>query len=369
MAVQQPPPLKFPRSTDVSFLADDAAYALRHGRGAHPAIASAYDGGGIDDWLHFKRGLESRRLVPIKVASPSRNRPPIPVNYPPAYGADVTASSGDAGFPSVSPRTPGFSSQPPRTPQWSSKGLTQNQVAALLFPSEARQVEAAVLAASSPRVGTPIAPLPQPGQMFAKPLNTIEVFEAAGQNQTVEPSGRVQALRLASDLAQRVGPQSHPGLPAALTPRAAQALSAPADPATASIVATHQAILGLSPVDVAPSLAELDRAAGDLVKQVGGQCTEQALLIEYLRRHHVAAAQTARSLLQRLQLTVGMYEELRQAMDGSLLQRFQDSLGDAFAALQVNEVGGHSTRRSSVQRRDSPSSPRRGGSEQLPEIS
>jgi hypothetical protein len=27
-----------------------------------------------------------------------------------------------------------------------------------------------------------------------------------------------------------------------------------------------------------------------------------------------------------------MYEELRQAMDGSLLQRFQDSLGDAFAA-------------------------------------
>ena len=71
----------------------------------------------------------------------------------------------------------------------------------------------------------------------------------------------------------------------------------------------------------------------------------------------MAAALTARALLQRLQMTVGLYEELRQAMDGSLLQRFQDSLGDAFAALKVEETAGSS---GAAGRRGSTSS-RRGG--------
>ena len=54
---------------------------------------------------------------------------------------------------------------------------------------------------------------------------------------------------------------------------------------------------------------------------------------QYLRRHHLAAAMTARQLLGRLQHTVRMYEDLRHATDAALLQKFEASLGDAFALL------------------------------------
>ena len=89
---------------------------------------------------------------------------------------------------------------------------------------------------------------------FQRPLNAVEVFEATS---AAEPSGRAEALRLATSLAREVGAQYTPGLPPALTPRAAGALSAPTDPASASIVGTHQAILALSPLEVVPNQAEL----------------------------------------------------------------------------------------------------------------
>ena len=175
---------------------------------------------------------------------------------------------------------------------------------------------------------------------WARPPTGVDLHSAQpGFN---EPSGRAQALRLASLLAAEVGAQPGPGLPPALTPRAAAALSlAPAPgsdrPSAAALVASHQELLALDETDVVPHINSLDRASSELIKQVGGHCAEQAILIEYFRRHHLAAVGTARALLLRLQHTVGMYEELREAMDGSLLQKFQDSLGDAFAALRVED--------------------------------
>ena len=155
-----------------------------------------------------------------------------------------------------------------------------------------------------------------------------------------EPSGRAQAVRLANSLAAEVGPcQIDPSapdgaVPAALSERAAAAINVPTDLEATSLVHNHAELLALTELDVVPDLDPLDRAAQQLVNQVGGHCAEQAILVEYLRRHHLAAAGTARALLKRLQHAIGMYEELRQAMDGSLLQKFQDSLGDAFVALQ-----------------------------------
>ena len=73
-------------------------------------------------------------------------------------------------------------------------------------------------------------------------------------------------------------------------------------------------------------------------RQVSGQCVEHGVVLEYLRRHHLAAASTARLLLHRLQHAVSMYEELRNAMDGAMLARFEESLGDAFAALHAAPV-------------------------------
>ena len=323
---------QLPVSHDVSFLADDAAYR-RHG--GQPAPPEPIYAGTQQEWKNFKKHLESRRAVNVR-AAPAKLPTPMP------GGGMRTPRNESRDSPSHQASSASSS--------WANKGFTQNQVAALLFPAEARQVEAAI---SSGGVAHPLSPPPPPqpgpGQMFAKPLSTVEVLEHTGHGQA-EPSGRAQALRLAMSLSQSVGTQSTPGLPPALTPRAATALSAPTDPASASIVAAHQAILALAPTDVAPHQAELDRACGELVRQVGGHCAEQAILIEYLRRHHIAAAQTARLLLQRLQLTVGMYEELRQAMDGSLLQRFQDSLGDAFAAMKLDEVAPVSGRRGSMRR-------------------
>ena len=51
-----------------------------------------------------------------------------------------------------------------------------------------------------------------------------------------------------------------------------------------------------------------------------------------------AAASTARLLLHRLQHAVSMYEELRNAMDGAMLARFEESLGDAFAGRRVKKA-------------------------------
>ena len=322
------------KSRDISFLEDSAAYR-RHG-GAPAAPPSLY-AGTASEWHNFKRGLDAKKLVPVRATLSPTHKGPAPRRPPLSGGHGLDGgeyATRQLGGPSAGP-----SPLPPPLPQqqWSNKGSTQNHVAALLFPSEARQIESAIGAGSGSGMALPPhdpvgASMPS---AFQRPLNAVEVFEATS---AAEPSGRAEALRLATSLAREVGAQYTPGLPPALTPRAAGALSAPTDPASASIVGTHQAILALSPLEVVPNQAELDVAAKQLVRQVGGHCTEQAILIEYLRRHHMAAAQTARALLQRLQLTVGMYEELRQAMDGSLLQRFQDSLGDAFAALRVDEV-------------------------------
>ena len=119
----------------------------------------------------------------------------------------------------------------------------------------------------------------------------------------------------------------------ALSARGAAALRVPTNyTELASVLQSHEAILQLEAHDVAPQVEALDGGYKELIRQVGSHCTEHAMILEYLRRQHLATAACARALLGRLQYAVGQYEELREAMDGSMLRRFEDSLVDALAA-------------------------------------
>ena len=233
--------------------------------------------------------------------------------------------------PRSSPLPPQDALRPPGSPQgnpspWRHR-FTQSAVASELFPDAGEAIHKSVEAAGLER--PPSVRDPLPGERFSRPLTAVQLL---GDPSTPEPAGRSRALRLAQALRREVGVHEHAHLlPPALTPRAAAAL-APPESSTEAIVASHQAILALDGAEVAPHLDAIDRGYTELMRQVSGHCVEQAVIVEYLRRHHLAAAKTAQALLGRLQQQVEMYEELRAAMDGSLLQRFQDSLGDAFAA-------------------------------------
>ena len=315
-------------SADISFLADAVSHKSH---GGHPPLRPSTWGGTQNEWSSFQRSLDAKRLAPVHakpaMSAPYAERPP----------------------PATSPATS----------PWASRGFAQTSVASLLFPAEAQQVEDIVAGLTAPRAppatatGSPrrapsramtpnAPPLKPPSSPRTPARDPVRLQpEMLDMSARSEPSGRAQAVRLATALAAEVGPcLVDPGapdgaVPAALSDRAAAAISVPTDPG--SLVHNHAELLALTEIDIVPHLDALDRAAQQLVNQVGGHCSEQAILVEYLRRHQLAAAGTARALLQRLQHTVNMYEELRQAMDGSLLQKFQDSLGDAFAAVAMTQ--------------------------------
>lgn len=242
--------------------------------------------------------------------------------------------------PSVSPSRIGTQEGAPlgrdAVLQWNGPDVLQQSVGVMLFQQEGQSVASAIesLAMAPPlAAGGPQAPLPISSAMPTSQPNGIK--EMMASRAFANPSGRAHALQLATSLARDVGPHdAHGDVPPSLSSRGMAALSAPTDPSSAAaLIAHHQDIFRLSPTDIAPHHEALNQATIELTRQVGAHCTEHAMILEYLRRHHSAVANTSRALLLRLQLTIGMYEELRKATDASLLQRFQDSLGDAFAAI------------------------------------
>ena len=248
---QQHPQL--PPTADASYLADGISHRPRGGRPRAPAPVY---GGTHDDWRNFKRSLEGRRLMPIQAAPAAM---PVP---PPS--ATATPSG--------------------RSP-WRRRGFTQASVAGLLFdPAEASQIEAAWggAATHSPRRTPTLPPPPLPGQPYASRPNTVELLDPTT---FAEPSGRARALQLARSLAQDVGTLSTPGnLPAALTPRAARALTSGGGggggTSADATVEQHELILALEHADVVPQMRAIDESVTALVGQVGSHCTEQALLLE-----------------------------------------------------------------------------------------
>ena len=84
-----------------------------------------------------------------------------------------------------------------------------------------------------------------------------------------EPSGRAQALRLASQISRQLPTPESDELPPALSSRAWAALRTPADPAAAGVIAAHQDLLALRPEEIVPQLPALDHAYRELGRQVG----------------------------------------------------------------------------------------------------
>ena len=75
----------------------------------------------------------------------------------------------------------------------------------------------------------------------------------------------------------------------------------------------------------------------ELAEQVGLQCEERGLLVEYMRRHYVDALQVSMELLRILQGTLRTNKQLRAATDASLMQSFQGFLGETMRSMQPAE--------------------------------
>ena len=98
--------------------------------------------------------------------------------------------------------------------------------------------------------------------------------------------------------------------------------------------ALQEELLALSDDDVFPHRASVDDGLRDLAQQVGSQCEERGLLVEYMRRHYVDAVQVSAELLRILQGTLRVNAQLRAAVDESLSQVFQGFLGETMRAMQ-----------------------------------
>ena len=75
------------------------------------------------------------------------------------------------------------------------------------------------------------------------------------------------------------------------------------------------------------------------MEQVGSQCEERGLLVEYMRRHYVDAVQVAAELLRIMQGTLRINKQLREATDERLLMSFQELLGETMRAMQPDGGG------------------------------
>ena len=96
----------------------------------------------------------------------------------------------------------------------------------------------------------------------------------------------------------------------------------------------QEQLLALTDVDVFPHRATVDDGLRELAHQVGSQCEERGLLVEYMRRHYVDAVHVSLELLRILQGTLRINEQLRNATDETLTRAFQGFLGETMKALQ-----------------------------------
>ena len=244
---------------------------------------------------------------------------PLPSHARPSTRATTASTSVDVAEPIVDTL-------------WTTRGYTHNEVASMLFPDQRDQL--AVHEAVRPRsrasaAGRRTCQAKQPSlstEPFSRPLTSMDLYGASAEPQV---SGRARALELATQLAREAGPRA--GL-SALSVRGAAALAVLPDVSREeTVLSGHAALRALEAEDVAPNIEALDAGYRELTRQVGSHCTEHAMILEYLRRQHLATAACARALLGRLQLSVGLYDELRESMDGSMLQRFEESLSEALA--------------------------------------
>ena len=167
----------------------------------------------------------------------------------------------------------------------------------------------------------------------------VDILEVAGG---VEPSGRQVAVKIATQLAERCG--AAPDLPgeraASPAENSALGLLARAREPALHEAQMQSALIGLRQSALFPHYDAVDSAMHEVAKLSASHCVEEGLLIEYMRRHYAGAVNTSHELLRVLQTVLTMYERLREVTDERLLERFQQSVGDALSAINLPPAAG-----------------------------
>ena len=270
------------------------ASAARLGSGSQASDVPWRDAGGDLSWQSFKRSLGERVAAPVRPEVPSRRF------KEPTWAEPALVSRYD-------------------TPSASRSPVTQ-----LLFPrGDAAICPTERSGTASERLGS----LRKPHAVDQ--LGSLDGDVSRGTaSRAAKAAGRARAAQLAERLARDIGPASW-------SQSRARGLFGRCDEFTQPEL--QEELLKLTAADLFPHQSTVDEGLRELAEQVGLQCEERGLLVEYMRRHYVDALQVSMELLRILQGTLRTNKQLRAATDASLMQSFQGFLGETMRSMQPAE--------------------------------
>ena len=269
--------------------------AARVGSGSQASDVPWRDTGGDLSWQSFKRSLGERVVAPVRPEVPSRRFQEPTWAEPALVSRYDTPSAGVSRSPSV----------------------TQ-----LLFPREA-----AICPTESGTVSERLGSLRKPHAV--NQLGSLDGDVSRGTaSRAAKAAGPARAAQLAERLARDIGPASW-------SQSRARGLFGRCDEFTQPDL--QEELLKLTAADLFPHQSTVDKGLRELAEQVGLQCEERGLLVEYMRRHHVDAVQVSIELLRTLQGALRTNKQLRAATDASLMQSFQGFLGETMRSMQPAE--------------------------------
>ena len=244
-------------------------------------------------WQSFKRSLGERVAAPIRPEVPSRRF------KEPTWAQPAPVSRYD-------------------TPSASRSPVTQ-----LLFP----RGDAAICPTESGTVSERRGSLRK--AQAVDQLGSLDGDVSRGTaSRAAKAAGRARAAQLAERLARDIGPASW-------SQSRARGLFGRCEEVTQPDL--QEELLKLTAADLFPHQSTVDEGMRELAEQVGLQCEERGLLVEYMRRHYVDALQVSMELLRILQGTLRTNKQLRAATDASLMQSFQGFLGETMRSMQPAE--------------------------------
>lgn len=253
------------------------------------------DTGGDLSWQSFKRSLGERVAAPVRPEVPSRRF------KEPTWAQPALASRYD-------------------TPSASRSPVTQ-----LLFPRG--DAAAAICCTESGTASERLGSLRKPHAVDQLGSSDGDVSRGTA-SRAAKAAGRARAAQLAERLARDIGPASW-------SQSRARGLFGRCDEFTQPDL--QEELLKLTAADLFPHQSTVDEGLRELAEQVGLQCEERGLLVEYMRRHYVDALQVSMELLRILQGTLRTNKQLRAATDASLMQTFQGFLGETMRSMQPAE--------------------------------
>ena len=228
------------------------ASAARVGSGSQASDVPWRDTGGDLSWQSFKRSLGERVAAPVRPEVPSRRF------KEPTWAEPALVSRYD-------------------TPSASRSPVTQ-----LLFPrGDAAICPTEKNGVASERLGS----LRKPHAVDQ--LGSLDGDVSRGTaSRAAKAAGRARAAQLAERLARDIGPASW-------SQSRARGLFGRCDEFTQPEL--QEELLKLTAADLFPHQSTVDEGLRELAEQVGLQCEERGLLVEYMRRHYVDALQVSSS--------------------------------------------------------------------------